>query len=363
MDTAITWCRDAGWDPALIEACHFYPSVGSVFYLSDEGGPTAVFNQSSSSIGLDPLVPNEIGLVHPKTNQQLLFKGNSYHGVMHPPHKTPLELDLELEGSDPDPNPDQPDSRSIRKTLLINYWGNDRKAGESATLTLPPELEMQFMDRLDGLLQEYYSSLEVDVDLDGSGNTDCNGVDSGCVSGTHHVDKIKTPSPPQSQVQPETQYVHNYNTKVLAQQAPIPVIEMHFNFLEDFRYWKQQYIPPLYLHNTTVLYKFVDNPLNTLLNNSQGLVHTNWVKWLPRNLTREWLDQQIVTNPTIYSDSSGDSVIIPKFAVDMFSYATVVTVNVPVTEQDVLVGRTPKHILADWRGGMPGGDPFPMYKS
>ena len=40
MDTAITWCRDNGWPNDLLQACHFYPSIGSVFYLDDEGGPT-----------------------------------------------------------------------------------------------------------------------------------------------------------------------------------------------------------------------------------------------------------------------------------------------------------------------------------
>ncbi len=40
MDTAITWCRDNGWPPELLSACHFYPAVGSVIYLTNEGGPT-----------------------------------------------------------------------------------------------------------------------------------------------------------------------------------------------------------------------------------------------------------------------------------------------------------------------------------
>lgn len=40
MDTAITWCRDNGWPTELLSACHFYPAIGSVNYLTDEGGPT-----------------------------------------------------------------------------------------------------------------------------------------------------------------------------------------------------------------------------------------------------------------------------------------------------------------------------------
>lgn len=40
LDTAITWCRDNGWPPELLNACYFYPTIGTVFYLSDVGGAT-----------------------------------------------------------------------------------------------------------------------------------------------------------------------------------------------------------------------------------------------------------------------------------------------------------------------------------
>ena len=43
MDTAITWCRDNGWPDELLSNCHFYPAIGSVVYLTDEGGPTGDF--------------------------------------------------------------------------------------------------------------------------------------------------------------------------------------------------------------------------------------------------------------------------------------------------------------------------------
>ena len=43
----------------------------------------AVFNQTTYIYGMQPLVPNEVGLIFPTANHMLLFKGNRYHGVMH----------------------------------------------------------------------------------------------------------------------------------------------------------------------------------------------------------------------------------------------------------------------------------------
>lgn len=81
MDTAITWCRDNGWADELLSACHFYPSIGSVFYLTDEGGPTVVFDQVLTVAGLTPPLPHRVGIGFPKKNRMLLFKGDRFHGV------------------------------------------------------------------------------------------------------------------------------------------------------------------------------------------------------------------------------------------------------------------------------------------
>ena len=43
----------------------------------------AVFNQTTYYYGMEPIVPNEVGLIFPKANHMLLFKGNRYHGVLH----------------------------------------------------------------------------------------------------------------------------------------------------------------------------------------------------------------------------------------------------------------------------------------
>ena len=43
----------------------------------------AVFNQTTYYYGMEPIVPIEVGLIFPKANHMLLFKGNRYHGVLH----------------------------------------------------------------------------------------------------------------------------------------------------------------------------------------------------------------------------------------------------------------------------------------
>jgi len=115
MDTAITWCRDNGWSKDLLAACHFYPDLGSVNYLTDTGGPTVVFNQAPTRRGLYPPTPDSVGVVFPKKNRMSLFKGNRFHGVLR---------------SD--------ESSDKRVTLLVNYWRN-KTAGESFTHVMPQE--------------------------------------------------------------------------------------------------------------------------------------------------------------------------------------------------------------------------------
>lgn len=97
MDTAITWCRDNGWAPEYISACQYYPAIGSVNYITDEGGPTVVFDQFPTGKGLTPPVPLRVGIGFPKRNRMLLFKGDRFHGVtvFHPSyfysHFSPIE--------------------------------------------------------------------------------------------------------------------------------------------------------------------------------------------------------------------------------------------------------------------------------
>jgi len=72
-----------------------YPMKSTVTYLTDIGGPTAIFNNEQYNKGY---------LSFPKVNKHILFDGHLFHGVMGP-------LGKEIPSKD-----------NQRITLLINYW-------------------------------------------------------------------------------------------------------------------------------------------------------------------------------------------------------------------------------------------------
>ena len=98
-----------------------HPAVASVLYVSDAGGPTAVFGQRIAFLGkkknaprdddaatttaLTPRYPSEVAVVYPRRNTLLLFEGDRYHAVMHPP-----ESDEKSQQS------------GQRVTVLVNWW-------------------------------------------------------------------------------------------------------------------------------------------------------------------------------------------------------------------------------------------------
>ena len=100
-----------------------HPAVASVLYVSDAGGPTAVFGQrrtkrdermndadassseTSAVAALTPRYPSEVAVVYPRRNTLLLFEGDRYHAVMHPP-----ESDEKSQQS------------GQRVTVLVNWW-------------------------------------------------------------------------------------------------------------------------------------------------------------------------------------------------------------------------------------------------
>lgn len=47
-----------------------------------DGHVLVVFNQTPGAQGLRPLIPQEVGVVFPHRNRQLLFKGDLFHGVL-----------------------------------------------------------------------------------------------------------------------------------------------------------------------------------------------------------------------------------------------------------------------------------------
>lgn len=309
MDTSITWCRDHGWAKEFLPSCHFYPAIGSVFYIDGEGGPTAIFNQTSFIYGMQPLIPNEIGIIYPKKNQMLLFKGNRYHGVM---KKNPLDSMIKF-------------PISTRKTLLINYWSVDKIAGESITPTLDDineELILMKKIRDIGSNYHYYNTIS---------NT-------------------------------KGKKIHE------AISLSIPKIMISTNFLKDLQIFKDQIIPKTYIDalkeykynyilnlknnnydkyqlqndlkkniiTESVIFVHNDNTLNNYLAKS-GSVFGNWDKWYVRNITEERLNGNMV------------------FEND-YTYTTPLTldINIPPHEKGLL---NPILKLAQWRKSMPGGDP------
>ncbi|KAL1526380.1 hypothetical protein AB1Y20_015093 [Prymnesium parvum] len=81
------------------------PCLSSVAYLSDTGGPTAVFNQAKRDGALYPHLPGTVALAFPRRGSLLLFDGALFHGVLHP-----------------DPVAAAPTWEQPRRTLLVNFW-------------------------------------------------------------------------------------------------------------------------------------------------------------------------------------------------------------------------------------------------
>lgn len=103
---------DIGTDGEVC-ATEAHPIVSSVLYLTDEGGPTVVFDQtlerSSDSTAAEsvaeawPEAPAQALVCAPAKNRMLLFDGRLLHGVLHRPGGP---------------------AASLRRTLLINWWAH-----------------------------------------------------------------------------------------------------------------------------------------------------------------------------------------------------------------------------------------------
>lgn len=88
-----------------------HPVVSSVLYLSAEGGPTVLFDQTlerPSGAGAEgaaaeprPAAPAQALVCAPAENRMLLFDGRLLHGVLHRPGGP---------------------AAGLRRTLLINWW-------------------------------------------------------------------------------------------------------------------------------------------------------------------------------------------------------------------------------------------------
>jgi hypothetical protein len=89
-----------------------FPLLSTVTYISDNGGPTIVLNQTLSSDGerLQPAVPYAGAIVFPRKGRHLLFPGGYFHGV---------RGDLALV--------DRPSV--ARVTFLVNWWARELTPG------------------------------------------------------------------------------------------------------------------------------------------------------------------------------------------------------------------------------------------
>ena len=153
---------DAGGADAT-EVAH--PAVASVLYVSNCGGPTAVFGQrmtrakernaslesrsttrktsradDDAVAALTPRYPSEVAVAHPLRNTLLLFEGDRYHAVMHPPSRSPERAEEVPEGGAPPPRRAEVGQRV---TVLVNWW-RERPRGPAdlpARFVTPPFAE------------------------------------------------------------------------------------------------------------------------------------------------------------------------------------------------------------------------------
>jgi len=108
--------------PARARTMH--PRCSSVLYLSETGGPTAVFDQRKAEGRLVPPVPTAVHVASPQPGRFLMFDGRLLHGVLHP--LVPMQ---------------EPTEESPRRTLLVNWWAEvPAAASPAAPRALPPEL-------------------------------------------------------------------------------------------------------------------------------------------------------------------------------------------------------------------------------
>ena len=108
-----------------------HPAVASVLYVSDAGGPTAVFGQrkvitkkkknalirdddAATTTALTPRYPSEVAVVYPRRNTLLLFEGDRYHAVMHPRSERSSESAVSEKSQQSFP--------TQRVTVLVNWW-------------------------------------------------------------------------------------------------------------------------------------------------------------------------------------------------------------------------------------------------
>jgi hypothetical protein len=104
------------------QACIRCPSLSSILFLSDTGGPTCILGQRptesrwTGKLQLSPAEATEADVVFPKRGRYVLFKGDLLHGVLPPPSLPPKDSSEDAAKND----------EKMRTTLLINWWVGDK---------------------------------------------------------------------------------------------------------------------------------------------------------------------------------------------------------------------------------------------
>ena len=90
------------------------PSLSSVLYLTECGGPTVIFGQRptvsdwTQQLELVPEEATECDIMFPRTNRYMIFRGDMLHGVM------PSSVESSVESVE--------NETTMRTTLLVNWW-------------------------------------------------------------------------------------------------------------------------------------------------------------------------------------------------------------------------------------------------
>ena len=111
-------------DESIASNKHYlvHPILSTVLYLTDEGSPTVILNQTSPDGNIEiPIVPQQGYFIYPKKNRYMIFAGDLQHGVCGTCNYYLM-------------NDKKRKNDKKRITLLVNWW--DQKPEEPNTRPL-----------------------------------------------------------------------------------------------------------------------------------------------------------------------------------------------------------------------------------
>jgi hypothetical protein len=138
--TPIGWHVDKDEAVATLKHYLLHPALGSIFYLTDAGGPTAVTDQwSPHGNGYVPEAPREGALSFPRRNKYTLFHGELLHGVLAGDAAAPPATRLTFLVNWWDVKPLAPNCEELDPAAVPNLrvWSRAELASFRAALTHP----------------------------------------------------------------------------------------------------------------------------------------------------------------------------------------------------------------------------------